>query len=145
MIEPIKRRPGSYGLRTLLALMTGAAFIAFVVHWLISIGGAGPPIRLVLLVAPWAIGSFAGIAIAARRNGSALVGAIAGGTLATFICPGLVWIFLYLNEMIGVVSLLDTLGCDLAFAACGSGLLAAFVDIPRSGFTLRRVGRQVRP
>jgi hypothetical protein len=117
--------------------MSGAAFIALVVQWQISVRGGDMAFRIALSTVPWAIGSLAGIAIADRRDRSTLVGAIVGGTLGTFICPSLIGIYLYLNGLNGIKSL-NGVWWQLAFAACGGGLLAAFIDIPRRGLTLRR-------
>ncbi len=126
-----------FSLRTLLSVMTGFSFIGLVVQWFISSGAGDRPLNLSLSVIPWALGSFTGIAIAARRHRSTLFGAMVGGTLGALICPGLIIVFLYLNGMNGVRSL-NGLWLQLAFAACGGGLLAAFVGIPREGITIRR-------
>jgi hypothetical protein len=49
-----------FGLRGLLSLMTGLAFVGFVANWLLSQRGDGdPPWTALLLVIPWAIGSLA--------------------------------------------------------------------------------------
>ena len=126
-----------YSLRTLFAITAGFAFISFVAHWLIATGLAGPPLRLVLLILPWAVGSLVGMAIAIRRGISTLAGTMIGGTLGTLICPGTIFIYLYLNSMNGVRSL-DTIGWQMGLAACGSGLLAAVVGILREGVTILR-------
>jgi hypothetical protein len=58
-----------FGLRGLLSLMTGLAFVGFVANWLLSQRGDGdPPWTAVLPVIPWAIGSLAGVAAAIRFN-----------------------------------------------------------------------------
>ncbi|HEY3392450.1 MAG TPA: hypothetical protein VGK58_07075 [Lacipirellulaceae bacterium] len=126
-----------FSLRTLLSAATGVAFVAFVMHWFLF--DLELPLVLVLTqVVPWALGSFGGIAVAAQRNGSTLAGAMIGGTLATFIFPGLPILYLYFNGLNGVHSLGSNLAGPLALAACGSGLLGAIVAIPREGFQLRR-------
>ena len=55
-----------------------------------------------------------------------------GGLLGTILCPGSIIVYLYLNGMNGVNNL-NALWQISALAACGSGLLAAFVGIPREG------------
>ena len=127
-----------FSLRTLLAVMAGCSFVAFVLQWVIShgAGAQGACLRSLLIVTPWAIGSFVGFYLAARRNRSTLLGAICGGVIANLLCPGAIIFYLYLNQMNGVRSL-NGMWMQLAFAVCGSGLLAAVVDILRTGLRLR--------
>jgi hypothetical protein len=120
-----------FSLRGLLSLMTGLAFVGFVANWLLSLD-SNRPWNLVLFVLPWAIGSLAGIAATIRLQQSTLLGSIIGGVVAAILCPGSITIYLYLNSMNGINSL-SSLWFQLAFAACGSGLLSAFVGIPREG------------
>jgi hypothetical protein len=78
-----------------------------------------------------------GFYLAARRNRSTLLGASCGGVVGTLLFPGTIIVYLYLNDMNGVRSLRDNIGMQLALAACGSGLLAAVVDILRTGLRRR--------
>jgi hypothetical protein len=123
-----------FSLRGLLSLMTGLAFVGFVANWMLSLG-SNMPRNLLLFVLPWAIGSLAGIATAIRFQRSTVLGSMIGGVVAAILCPGSIVIYLYLNGMNGVNSL-SSFRFQLAFAACGSGLLAAFVGIPREGIRL---------
>lgn len=126
-----------FGLRGMLSLMAGLAFVGFVANWLVSNRGENdPPWAAALLVLPWAAGSLAGIATAIRFNRSTILGSIIGGVVASLICPGSFIIYWYLNGLNGVTNL-TALWFLLGFAACGSGLLAAFVGIPREGIRLR--------
>jgi hypothetical protein len=129
MTDATRPRWFSFRLRTLLAVMTGCAFIAFVAQWILSQTGG---IQTAILVIPWAIGSFAGIYLAVRRDRSILLWAVGGGTLGCLLCPGSLVVFLYANNMNGVNSL-SILWHQLAFAAAGSWLLAAFVGTTRHG------------
>ena len=124
-----------FGLRGLLSLMTGIAFVGFIANWLRSQSDNMPPWVLALYVLPWAIGSLAGIAMAIRFDRSTVLGSVVDGLLGPIICPGSIIVYLYLNGMNGVNSL-NALWQILALAACGSGLLAAFVGIPREGIRL---------
>jgi hypothetical protein len=125
---------GTYSLRTLLAVMAGCAFIGFVTNWLLAMGlGAR-----VIVVIPWGLGSLLGIYFADRYKRSTLVGAMIGGMVGHMIFPGSIIVYLYLNQMNGVRSLLENVWMPLLLAACGSGLLAAIIDIFRTGITLRR-------
>ncbi len=129
---------GYYSLRTLLAVTAGIAFVAFIARWMLTFDESRlyPMLRLALFLLPWAIGSFLGIAIAARYQRSSLLGAICGGILGAWLCPGLPFVYSYANGLHGVRSL-SLVGEQLAFAACGSGLLAGIVGILREGITLR--------
>lgn len=134
---PDVQRTFYFSLRTLLSLSAGMAFVGLVVHWFISMGsGEFHVARHILLIAPWAIGSFAGIWAASRRSMSTLFGAIVGGVIGTFVFPGLLVIYLYFMGLNGVNSLW-VVPQQLAMAFCGSGLLAAFVGIPREGIGIR--------
>jgi hypothetical protein len=134
MIRENTHRRTSYRLRTLFAVTAGISFVGFVTHWLLSQGiGA----RVIMIVVPWAIGSFAGIFLAARGNRSTLLGAICGGVIGSLLFPGTMIFYLYLNDMNGVRSLRDTLGAQLVFAVWCSALLAAVVDILRTGLKLQ--------
>ncbi len=126
--EPAAEKPsGRFNLRTVFAVVAGCAFVAFAAKWLMSLDPDLHPIRLGLLIVPWAVGTFVGIAIAGRRHRSTLAAAMVGGSLAATMCPGL--FLVYANGL----THLSALGQLLAFAACGSGLLAAVVDIVRQG------------
>ena len=134
---PKAQRTFHFSLRTLLSLSSGMAFVGLVIHWLsTSTPNEIHIARHILLIAPWAIGSFAGIWFASRRSMSTLFGAIAGGVIGTFVFPGLLVIYLYFMGLNGVNSLW-VVPRQLAMAFCGSGLLAAFVGIPREGIALR--------
>jgi len=133
MIQANEHSGTSYSLRSLFAATAGISFVAFVAQWLISQFGA----RVIIYVIPWAIGSFVGFYLAVRRHRSTLLGAICGGVIGTLLFPGTIVIYLYLNNLNGVRSLRDNIGIQLALAACGSGLLAAVVDILRTGLKLR--------
>jgi hypothetical protein len=117
--------------------MTGVAFVGFAANWVRSLRGDLPLWVLALYVIPWAVGSLAGIAMTIRSDRSTVLGSMVGGLLGTFLCPGLIIMYLYLNGMNGV-NTLRPWGQILVLAACGSGLLAAFVGIPREGFRLIR-------
>ena len=129
MTDTTRSRWFSFRLRTLLAVMTGCAFVAFVAQWILSQAGG---VRTAILVIPWAIGSFAGIYLAVRSNRSTLLWAMGGGVLGCLLCPGTLVVFLYLNDMNGVKSL-SILWKQLAIAVCGSWLLAAFIGTTREG------------
>jgi hypothetical protein len=124
-----------FGLRGLLSLMAGVAFVGLAANWVLSIRDNMPPWVLALYIIPWALGSLAGIAMAIRSGRSTVLGSLIGGPLGTFMCPGLIFMYLYLRGMNGVNTLWPV-GQLLVLAACGSGLLAAFVGIPREGIRL---------
>ena len=134
MEEVANQRRLWFSLRTLLAMMAGCSFVAFVTQWLIS---QSRGVMSYPMVTSWALGSFAGLYLAARSNRSTLLGAICGGMLGNLVFPGTIIIFLYVNGMNGVNSL-SALWMQIAFAVCGSGLLAAIVGIIREGISLRR-------
>ncbi len=81
--EPAAEKPsGRFNLRTVFAVVAGCAFVAFAAKWLMSLDPDLHPIRLGLLIVPWAVGTFVGIAIAGRRHRSTLAAAMGGGSLA---------------------------------------------------------------
>ena len=124
------------GLKGLLSLMTGLAFVGFVATWLVSHRSENdPPWAAALLVLPWAAGSLGGIATAIRFNRSTVLGSEIGGVVASRICPGLIIMYWGLTRTNGVTNL-TALWFLLGFAACGSGLLAAFIEIPQEGLRL---------
>jgi hypothetical protein len=122
-----------FGLRGLLSLMTGLAFVAIVANWLLSQRGDSDPAWLVvLLVVPWTLGSIGGIATAIRFKHSTVAGSMLGGVMASIICPGSIIMYLDLTQP-NSINILSALWIVLGLAACGSGLLAALVGITREG------------
>lgn len=116
----------SFSLRTLLAVTSGVAFVAFVAQWMLSVGGN--PLQVGLFLSPWASGSFCGILVMRLRGRSTLLGAVVGGVTGTAVFPGVPFFCSFVFGLHGVNSLW-WLGILMIWSMVGNALLAVVVGI----------------
>jgi hypothetical protein len=133
---PVRSRPIRFGVRALLAVTSGTAFVAFLIGWLLRTGESRSSL---LPAALWAASAMTGIIMCARYEKSILLGSLAGGSIAALLYyGGLLVMDLNNVRMMSWSQTAFGLMYLLCMAGSASGVLAVIVGVLLEGFMLKK-------
>ena len=121
-----------FGLRSLLAVLTGFGFVSLSIRFLLRIGIL--PFDVAFLTVPWAVASLIGIAVAWRLKRSPVLGGFFGGVFGAVLSYGF--------DMLTCWNLLpwpaDEVIFIVAWNVCCGSVLGGVVGGVREGISIRR-------